>query len=196
MEFFYLRHIYNTALNKKGEINLNNTIYVRLINKNRAVLQFPKFKIKTIAFIGKNGLTKNKKEGDNKTPIGEFELGIAMGMHPMKDFEEPVKICYKQITENMYWVDDSNSKYYNQLIDVSKVKKSWKSAEHLIEYPVSYEYLIEIKINPCNIPGKGSAIFLHCIDKGSTSGCIAVNRGTMIKILKNVNKSTKIRIHQ
>ncbi|MDE5831152.1 MAG: hypothetical protein K2H53_06060 [Clostridia bacterium] len=56
----------------------------------------------------------------------------------------------------MYWVDDPKSKYYNQLVNIKNIEKDWDSAEHLIDYPVQYEYLIEIKTNPNCIPGKGS----------------------------------------
>ena len=55
------------------------------------------------------------------------------------------KIEYKNIDEYLYWVDDINSKYYNQLVDSRNINKDWKSAEHLIEYPNEYEYVIEIK---------------------------------------------------
>ena len=41
--------------------------------KNKHTLQVDEFKFKCC--IGKNGLTKNKKEGDKKTPKGEFEIG-------------------------------------------------------------------------------------------------------------------------
>ena len=100
---------------------------------------------------------------------------------------------YKQITKEMYWVDDQKSKYYNQLVDITKVEKDWMSGEHLIEYPIQYEYLIEIKTNPDNIPGNGSAIFLHCSNKQSTSGCISINRIIMKKIIQNIDKDNIIK---
>ena len=45
------------------------TIYL----KNKDTLQVDDFKFKCC--IGKNGLSKNKIEGDNKTPVGLFKLG-------------------------------------------------------------------------------------------------------------------------
>ena len=41
--------------------------------KNKDTLQVDSFKFKCC--IGKNGLSKNKIEGDYKTPIGLFNLG-------------------------------------------------------------------------------------------------------------------------
>lgn len=137
-------------------------------------------------------MTKDKKEGDGKTPIGEFELGLILGTH--SNVKNINGLEYIQITKDMYWVDDPKSKYYNQLVNIKNVKKDWNSAEHLIEYQVQYEYLIEIKTNPNCIPGKGSAIFLHCLNNGSTAGCVAVNKETMKKIIENIDKNTKIQI--
>ena len=105
------------------------------------------------------------------------------------------KIKYKQITKEMYWVDDPESKYYNQLVNILTTPKDWSSAEHLIQYPIEYEYLIEIKTNPNNIPGKGSAIFLHCSNNKPTAGCIAVDKETIKKIIENIDRNTKIKIY-
>ncbi len=134
-------------------IETNNKIKVIIEDNNDAILEFPKCNIKTKAYIGKNGATPKKQEGDGKTPIGEFELGIAMGMHNNQEILNK-KIEYKQITNNMYWVDDSKSKYYNKLVDISQTKKDWESSEYLIDYPLQYEYLVEIKTNPKNEPKK------------------------------------------
>jgi L,D-peptidoglycan transpeptidase YkuD (ErfK/YbiS/YcfS/YnhG family) len=173
---------------------MDNKIYLE-INKNKEpVLKFSKFNIETNAYIGKNGVTTNKEEGDLKTPLGEFELGIILGTH--KTIENKNGIKYEQITKNMYWVDDFKSKYYNQLVDITKVEKDWTSAEHLIDYPIQYEYLIEIKTNPQNIAKKGSAIFLHCSNNGPTAGCVAINSMDMKKIIENIDKNTKIKIYE
>ena len=180
-------------INIKGESYLQpNRIYVEYSEeKNKGILKFPKCKIETIAYVGKNGLTKEKKEGDGKTPIGEFKLGIILGKYPKEQVN--TKLEYKQITENMYWVDDIESEYYNQLVDTSLViKKDWNTAEHLIDYPIQYEYLIEIKTNPSNIRGKGSAIFLHCTNNRATAGCIAIDKQIMKELIENIDKQTKI----
>ena len=93
----------------------------------------------------------------------------------------------------MYWVDDSNSKYYNKLVDTSKIQINNIQGEHLIEYPIQYEYAIEIKTNPSNVPNFGSAIFLHCCsNKKYTRGCIAINRKVMEEIMCLIDKNTKI----
>jgi len=175
-----------------NKLKKTNKIFVLVQENNKAILKFPKYDIETIGYIGKNGATNNKKEGDGKTPIGEFELGIMLGTHQSVQNKNGLK--YKQITEEMYWVDDTKSKHYNQLVNISTVPKDWDSAEHLIDYPIEYEYLIEIKTNPNNIPGKGSAIFLHCSNNKPTAGCVAIDKVTMKKIIENIDEYTKIKV--
>jgi len=108
----------------------------------------------TDAFIGKNGITSNKVEGDRKTPEGIFKLGLVFGTHSKNEIGLSHNVKYIKINKNLYWVDDTHSKYYNQLVDITKVNKDWNSAEHLIDYPKRYEYAIEIKANSNNIPGR------------------------------------------
>ncbi len=107
---------------------MSNEIIVYLKEENKGILEFPDHGVKTIAYLGKNGLTEEKREGDRKTPIGEFDLGIVLGIHPIEKVKIERTLEYKQITESMYWVDDPKSKYYNKLIDTTKTEKDWKSA--------------------------------------------------------------------
>jgi L,D-peptidoglycan transpeptidase YkuD (ErfK/YbiS/YcfS/YnhG family) len=44
-----------------------------ILVKNKHTLQIDEFKFRCC--IGKKGSTNNKKEGDNKTPKGIFEIG-------------------------------------------------------------------------------------------------------------------------
>ena len=44
-----------------------------IIIKNKDTLLFDHFKFKCC--VGKNGFSKNKREGDKKTPVGNFFLG-------------------------------------------------------------------------------------------------------------------------
>ena len=173
-------------------IKIDNNIYVIVREKNKIFLEYPKFNIKTLAYIGKNGITTDKKEGDGKTPVGEFKLGIILSMYEQINNKNGKKTL--KINKDMYWVDDYESKYYNMLVDVGKIRKDFNSAEHLIDFPIQYEYLIEINANPNNIPKKGSAIFLHCANNKPTLGCIAVDRNIMKKIVENIDKYTLIKI--
>lgn len=184
-----------------SNIELGELITVTSTDVNKAILEMFRIDdgqcikvLESEAFVGRNGSTKDKHEGDGKTPVGRFNLGIAFGMHDAEELNISKDLKYIKINKNLYWVDDINSKFYNQLVDISKVKKDWESAEHLIEYPKQYEYAIEIKANPDNIPGKGSAIFLHCSVERPTAGCVAIDKMKMFKILQMIKKNTCILI--
>ena len=92
-----------------------NTIYVAIGNDNSVVLTYKD--IQTKAVIGKNGITENKKEGDMKTPLGTFDLGISIGTYENVD----TKLEYFKINEDLHWVDDSKSKFYNQMVNEKEV---------------------------------------------------------------------------
>ncbi len=141
--------------------------------------------------IGKKGAVNNKKEGDMKTPLGLFKLGVAFGINNLN-----IDYPYIKITDNSYWVDDVDSKFYNKWVEingnipdnysyiVNSDKKEWKSAEHLIDYPKNYELGIVIEYNTEKfIKNNGSAIFMHIKNKDYTYGCIAAEKQDIIKIL-------------
>lgn len=169
---------------------MENCILVKKEN-NQMYLTYKSLKVK--ATIGKNGLTNDLVEGDMKTPVGEFDLGIAFGLHERYEIDLDEDIPYFKIQDNQYWIEDINSKFYNQLIIIEKKPKI--CGEHLIDYANDeYEYAIEIKVNPHNIASKGSAIMLHCNKGEYTHGCVGVSRDSMIKILGMIDSNTKIRI--
>lgn len=143
------------------------------------------------ARVGKNGITSNKREGDGKTPTGIYSFGQAFGVVGNPGTSRG----WVQVNNNHYWVDDSNSRYYNKLVDVSQTGIAWSSAEHLIGYLTAYKYAIAINYNTSCIPGAGSAIFLHCSTGGSTAGCISISESNMIKILQNLQSDALIGIY-
>ena len=91
-----------------------------IIIKNKETLLFDDFRFKCV--VGKKGLTKIKREGDFKTPIGIFKLGDIY-YRPDKVQKPVTKIKTRIIKKNMGWCDDPNSKHYNKLI---KIKKNFK----------------------------------------------------------------------
>lgn len=144
------------------------------------------------ARVGKNGITSNKREGDGKTPTGIYSFGQAFGVAGNPGTSR----SWLQVTNNHYWVDDSNSPYYNKLVDVSQTGVQWSSAEHLISYPTAYRYAIAVNYNTTCTPGAGSAIFLHCSTSGATAGCISVSQSNMIRILQSLQGDALIGIYQ
>ena len=132
--------------------------------------------------LGSNGLGKQVK-GDKKTPIGVYRFTDAFGI---KDDPGITAIPYVKLDPSHHWVGDPDSKYYNQFVSTKDVEMDWKSSEHLIDYNPAYNYSLALDYNAERIPGRGSAIFLHCPDKkfGTTAGCIAIPDENMIQAMR------------
>ena len=162
------------------------TIFV----KNKYTLQIGEFKFRCC--IGKRGSTKNKKEGDKKTPIGEFEIE---NLYFRKDRNRKPSTLLKcvEIKKNMGWCDDINfPKKYNKLIKIEKKIKH----EKLHRKDNKYDFLIPIKYNfKKTIIGKGSCIFIHLTKNYKpTAGCITLKKKDFLIMLKLIKKKTIIKI--
>jgi len=147
----------------------------------------------TDGFVGRNGISSSKKEGDGETPAGVYGLSRAFGVAPDPGSRTP----YTQLTKDDFWVDDVNSKYYNQWVKGYVEDKDWTSAEDLSSETVAYKYAMVINYNMDPIvKGNGSAIFLHCSTGGATAGCVSVPEDKMIELLGFIDENTKIVIAQ
>lgn len=158
--------------------------------KNKHTLQVDSFYFK--CSIGKNGLIKNKIEGDKRTPKGTFEIEH---LYFRKDRLKKPKTSLKtiEIKEKMGWCDDIKvQSKYNRLI---KIEKNIKH-EKLNRNDQKYDLLIPIKYNFNKIKvGLGSCIFIHLTkDYKPTAGCIALAKKDFLIMLKLINKNTKIKI--
>lgn len=134
-------------------------------------------------YVGRNGLGKTR-EGDRKTPVGIFTVGMAFG----RDDNPGTAISYTKLNNTHYWVGDSTSAYYNQFVSTDSVNGFSKSdSEHLITYDPAYKYAIDIGYNTSCTPYKGSALFLHCFSGSAyTGGCIAIPESDMIQVLNRI----------
>jgi len=158
--------------------------------KNKHTLQIDEFKFKCC--IGKKGLTRDKKEGDKKTPRGTFEIE---NLYFRKDRKEKplTKLKCIEIKKVMGWCDDTRfSKKYNKLI---KIKNNIKY-EKLKREDAKYDFFIPIKYNfKKTIAGKGSCIFIHLTNNYKpTAGCIALKEKDFLIMLKLIKKNSKIKI--
>ena len=163
---------------------------MKITLKNKYTLKIDDFKFKCC--IGKNGLKKNKIEGDKCTPKGIFELGT---LYYRKDrVKKPItNLKIKNIKRNMGWCNDSKNKLYNQEIKVSKNIKH----EKLFRKDYKYNYLLIIEYNTKKIkPNKGSAIFIHLTKNfKATAGCIALLEKDFLIMVKLINKKSTIKIN-
>ena len=161
-----------------------------IILKNKHTLKFDDFYFKCC--IGKNGLSSEKKEGDNKTPKGVFEIEhLYYRADRIKKPKTTLK-CIK-INKNMGWCDDVKfPKKYNKKIKINQITK----CERLKRKDTKYNLLIPIKYNYQKpVVGLGSCIFIHLTKNYKpTAGCIALNEKDFLILLKLINKKTKIKI--
>lgn len=167
-------------MTQKIIVSGNGPYELALINNGKITLKSP-------CFVGKNGITKQKREGDGATPAGIFKITAAFGFAEDPGFSLP----YIHINKYAYLVDDPGSKYYNQIVDVRKIIPDFRSAEKMSEYP-EYKYGAVIGYNMNNIPGLGSGIFLHCAREPYTLGCVSAPEDVIVRILKILTPGAEI----
>jgi len=162
-----------------------------IIVKKCGYLKYKKFKYRCA--LGKAGINKKIKEGDNVTPKGVFKITkIYYRADKIKSIKTNIKKI--KIRKNMGWCDDPVSRFYNQQI---KLPNKY-SHEKLYRNDDLYDLIavLNYNTNPI-IKNKGSAIFMH-IAKNSykkTEGCIALKKENLINILVQIKKNTKIKIN-
>ncbi len=162
---------------------------MNILIKDKNTLIFDDFKFKCC--VGKLGFTKNKKEGDKKTPIGTFGIGNLFYRPDRCKFFK-TKLRTIKIKKNMGWCDDVESNKYNKIVRISKKIKY----EKMFRTDHKYDLLIPINYNmQKTIRNKGSAIFLHLTkDFKPTAGCVALKKNDFLILLKLIKKNTKIKI--
>ena len=148
----------------------------------------------TPGFIGKNGLGKTK-EGDGMTPVGTFKFNKAFG-----NSEDPgTAFEYTRADDDTYWSGDMREgKHYNELVSLRDVPDLDKeNSERIADYPIHYQYCLNISYNAEGTPGKGSAIFLHVFGdrKPYTGGCVAIPLDKMRFVMQNVSKDCVVIIN-
>ena len=161
-----------------------------ILVKNKHTLKIDEFSFKCC--IGKNGSSKNKKEGDKKTPRGTFQLE---NLYYRKDrIKKPItKLRCIEIKKNMGWCNDiSFQNKYNKLIKINKKI----GHEKLKRKDYKYNLLIPIKYNFSKpAVGLGSCIFIHLTNNyNPTAGCIALKKKDFLVFLKLIKRNTKIKI--
>ena len=139
-----------------------------IIIKKTGYLQYKNLKFRCA--LGKAGIKKKEKEGDNVTPKGIFKI-TSKYYRPdrIKNITTAVKKI--KIKKNIGWCDDPDSHFYNQQISLPNKfghEKLYRN-DHLYDLILVINY----NTNPI-IKNKGSAIFIHIAKKNyqRTKGCI------------------------
>ena len=124
-----------------------------------------------------------KREGDGRSPAGIFELKQAFGYAPLSGIRYPYRI-YK---ESDHCVDDVRSRYYNRIVDSTRIRPDYRSFEHMKFFKNYYKYGVVVNHNHIDeqgaVPGAGSCIFMH-IKTTPTAGCTAMKERQIVAILR------------
>jgi L,D-peptidoglycan transpeptidase YkuD (ErfK/YbiS/YcfS/YnhG family) len=118
-----------------------------------------------------------KQEGDGKSPAGVFPISAVFGFTP-EDSVEGLKMPYLHVNDVLECVDDSQSRFYNQLVYRDAVDTvDWLSSEMMrgVGAPYYLGAVVDHNTNPV-LPAAGSCIFLHIWDGEDqpTIGCTAM----------------------
>ena len=157
---------------------------------NKKYLIYKNYKAKCA--IGKRGIGYKKKEGDLITPVGKYKIKfILYRKDRVKKIQSKIKKI--EIKKNIGWCNDPLSKNYNKIIKLP----SSHSYEKLYKKENIYDIILVLNynMNP-TIKNKGSAIFIHVAKKNykKTEGCVAIDKRSLIKIAKELKKSTQVKI--
>ena len=170
---------------------MNNIIVKKTKNKNIGFLIFKEKKI--LCYVGKNGIGNKKREGDLITPKGIFRMRKVFYRYD-KIGDIKSKVPKKRIEKKYTWITDSKNKDYNKFS--SKKLKCFD--ENMYRDDSLYDLVItlDFNINPVR-KFKGSAIFIHCSEKGRkfTEGCIAVNKKDLIDIVSFISPFSFLKIY-
>ena len=144
--------------------------------------------LSTPGYVGLNGLCldKDHKEGCGQTPIGIYHFNKAFGIA-----DDPgCAISYTKVTDDTYWSgDDRQGMHYNEMVSFKEFPDlDMENSEHIVDYEYQYQYCLNISFNEDGTPGRGSAIFLHCLGpaKPYTGGCVAIPENIMKLVMQNV----------
>jgi L,D-peptidoglycan transpeptidase YkuD (ErfK/YbiS/YcfS/YnhG family) len=142
--------------------------------------------------IGKAGIKKKQKEGDNITPKGTFKITrVYYRSDKVKNISTSIKKI--KINKNMGWCNDSKSPFYNREIKLP----SKFSFEKLYRNDNLYDLLAVLNYNTNPVEkNKGSAIFIHIAKKRfkPTAGCIALQKKDLMNLMRVIKKNSKIKI--
>ena len=144
------------------------------------------------AACGKAGISATKREGDHASPAGTFAL--------LRAFYRPDRLAAPRtglplgaLTLRDGWCDDPGDPSYNRLVALPYAA----GHEDLWRDDGLYDLIVVIGYNTDPVvPGKGSAIFLHCAspDFMGTEGCIAVSRDVLAPLLGLLGPGSTITI--
>jgi len=146
------------------------------------------------AWLGGNGTSLAKREGDRRTPSGVFGFVPTMyGIAPSPG----VHYAYRRVVCGDWWVEDPASPSYNRFRHVrcGSAPPFHTTSEDLSRSPTAYRHFAVIAYNMSPVvPGRGSGIFLHVSTGRPTLGCVSLPLPRLVAALRWLRPSAHPRI--
>ncbi len=145
--------------------------------------------------LGKKGLilANLKREGDNKSPIGEWPIRRVFYRPDRLNCPE-TKLETFALSPSMGWSDDpEDSENYNRLVNLPYAY----SHEKLWRDDGVYDIIVELGYNDQPpILGNGSAIFMHIKrnEYEGTEGCVALAKEHLLELLEDAQIGDYVKI--
>jgi L,D-peptidoglycan transpeptidase YkuD (ErfK/YbiS/YcfS/YnhG family) len=135
------------------------------------------------AFIGAKGMAPQTHDGEMKTPMGVFTLDFAFGTEPNPGGGLP----YVQVGPDHWWDGDMKSPTYNTMQvckkDQCRFNTSLSAGTENLDIP-QYRHAVVMGVNKARVPGNGGAFFVHTSGGGPTAGCVALDDGKLVEIMR------------
>ena len=142
--------------------------------------------------VGSAGMAPQAKSGYPATPTGVFALPYAFGTAP----NPGGGLKYVQVGPDHWWNGDDNSPTFNTMQVCKKDQCPFDtSASENLDIP-QYKHAVVMGVNPGRVPGNGAAFFFHTTDGGPTEGCVAIDDGTLVQIIRWLRPGVVIAIAQ
>jgi L,D-peptidoglycan transpeptidase YkuD (ErfK/YbiS/YcfS/YnhG family) len=144
--------------------------------------------LKAPCALGRAGIGGRKREGDGRTPSGQYGL-VAVLYRPDRLRRPATGLPVMPLRPDMGWCDDPADPHYNREVRLpfaASHEALWR-ADHVYDLVVILDYNLEKPVR-----GAGSAIFLHLAKPGftPTEGCVAVSLPTMRRLLATAGPGT------
>jgi L,D-peptidoglycan transpeptidase YkuD (ErfK/YbiS/YcfS/YnhG family) len=146
--------------------------------------------------LGRSGTTRDKREGDGASPVGEFGL-LQLFFRPDKGPRPRSLLSARAIAPTDGWCDAPQDRAYNTL-----VKRPYPAShEEMWREDDMYDLVLDIDYNRGGRArggairkGKGSAIFMHVARPGftPTAGCVALRKSDLRRLLPRIGPRTRI----
>jgi len=143
------------------------------------------------ARFGRKGLTDGltRHEGSGTTPTGIWRMAqFAFGRHSAAP--AGCTLAWRRIRQTSWWSSEHDATYNTWVETRHPI-----DGEHLIAIGAPYEYALHTGYNALpneRVVGRGSAIFIHVMHAGYSSGCVMLARADMIALLRLLHSGQRL----